>query len=224
MILDNLARPASRTADGTSGSTFAAVEPYAGDYIQAVGETRGRRRRRRKRIGIAIGPQYGTVGPAFIKDAAREAIKAERRSTCCACSPSPSTRRRSAPTEDYVSSDDGFADVAAERNARPAAGAAGADEQRPGDGRRPQEDRRRQPVHRLRRARHRHRGSSGDERGRRDPRRRRVRPDHRRGPQPRHRPDRAVDDRHQLQRGVVLRPPLLLHRRQRPLQAAEDER
>ena len=28
-----------------------------------------------KRIGITIGPQYGTVGPAFIKDAAREAIK-----------------------------------------------------------------------------------------------------------------------------------------------------
>ena len=35
-------------------------------------------------------------------------------------------------------------------------------------------------------------------------------------------PDRAVDDRHQLQRGVVLRPALLLHRRQRPVQAAED--
>ena len=27
-----------------------------------------------RRVGITIGPQYGTVGPAFIKDAAREAI------------------------------------------------------------------------------------------------------------------------------------------------------
>ena len=38
----------------------------------------------------------------------------------------------------------------------------------------------------------------------------------------RHRPDRAVDDRHQLQRRVVLRPPLLLHRRPGPVQAAQD--
>ena len=37
-------------------------------------------------------------------------------------------------------------------------------------------------------------------------------------------PDRPMDDRHGLQRGVVLRPPLLLHRRQRPVQAAEDAR
>jgi len=29
------------------------------------------------RIGIAIGPQYGTVSPGFIKEAAREAIRAE---------------------------------------------------------------------------------------------------------------------------------------------------
>lgn len=28
------------------------------------------------RVGITVGPQYGTVGPAFIKDAAREAIRA----------------------------------------------------------------------------------------------------------------------------------------------------
>ena len=30
-----------------------------------------------RRIGIAIGPQYGTVSASFIKQAAREALKAE---------------------------------------------------------------------------------------------------------------------------------------------------
>ena len=53
---------------------------------------------------------------------------------------------------------------------------------------------------------------------------RRLRPEHRRDPQQRHRPDRAVDDRHRLQRRVVLRPPLLLHRRPGPVQAAQDAR
>ena len=66
--------------------------------------------------------------------------------------------------------------------------------------------------------------TDGDELRRRAPRRRRLRPDHRRGPQQRHRPDRALDDRHRLQRRVVLRPPLLLHRRQGSLQAAQDAR
>ena len=27
-------------------------------------------------MGITIGPQYGTVGPSFLKEAAREAIRA----------------------------------------------------------------------------------------------------------------------------------------------------
>ena len=66
----------------------------------------------------------------------------------------------------------------------------------------------------MRRDRRRHR--------RRPQGRRRLRPDHRRGAQQRHRPDRALDDRHRLRRGVVLRPALLLHRRQRPVQAAQD--
>ena len=61
----------------------------------------------------------------------------------------------------------------------------------------------------------------GDELQRRAPRRRRLRPDHRRGPQQRHRRDRLLVHRHRLQRRDLLRPPLLLHRRPRPLQAAE---
>ena len=38
---------------------------------------RRRRRRRRRGSAIAIGPQYGTVSPTYVKNAAREAIDAE---------------------------------------------------------------------------------------------------------------------------------------------------
>ena len=52
---------------------FELVETYAGLFVQAVGvqesgdETAGRK------VAIAVGPQYGTVSPSFIKEATREA-------------------------------------------------------------------------------------------------------------------------------------------------------
>ncbi len=69
-----------------------------------------------KRIGITIGPQYGTVGPAFIKDAAREAIKAGDLDLLCVLgvrvrpAGARGTRRRVRRP-----STEGFANVAAER-------------------------------------------------------------------------------------------------------------
>ena len=88
------------------------VEPHAGQFIQAVGN-REEATDGPKRVGIVIGPQYGTVGPAFIKDAAREAIKAKDIDLLCvlgfAFDPSAIGK-----TDDYVSGDQGF-DVAAER-------------------------------------------------------------------------------------------------------------
>ena len=63
-------------------------------------------------------------------------------------------------------------------------------------------------------------------RRRQDPRqsawRRRVQAADRRNRLRRHRRHRALDARHRLQRGKLLRPPRLLPRRQRPLQGAED--
>ena len=56
---------------------FAAFETYAGQYIQAVGDARQRGPTRRRGSAIAIGPQYGTVSPSYVKKAAREAINAE---------------------------------------------------------------------------------------------------------------------------------------------------
>ncbi len=57
---------------------FATLEPHAGTRLQAIGERRtDDDDSAPSRIGIAIGPQYGTVSPGFIKEAAREAIRAE---------------------------------------------------------------------------------------------------------------------------------------------------
>ena len=181
------ARPASRTAGGRSGSSSTLVEPYAGDVHP------GRRRRARtptadapQRVGIAIGPQYGTVSPPFIKDAAREAIDAEDVDLLCVLGFAFD------PQVIGVTEDDvrrrlrrGLRHVAGERTLGPRPGAARADERRPAHGRGAQEDRRRQPLHRLRRARHRCSRDRRRRARRRAPRRRRLRPDDRRGAQQR---------------------------------------
>jgi adenine-specific DNA-methyltransferase len=77
-ILDNLAKAGVQNGRRQERIAFSAFETYAGDYIQAVGqrdvEVDGDTP---SRIAIAIGPQYGTVSPSFVKKAAREAIEAD---------------------------------------------------------------------------------------------------------------------------------------------------
>ena len=76
-ILDNLARPASRTrkrgrAPGLRPPRAVrrrALAPGAGEY------TRRRRAERRRIALIAIGPEHGTVGPSQVREAAKEAVK-----------------------------------------------------------------------------------------------------------------------------------------------------
>lgn len=93
---------------------FDSVEPYAATYIQAVGEREDAEAGSAKRVGITIGPQYGTVSPRFVKDAAREAIRAGDLDLLCvlAFAFDPAVLGTG---EEYVTSDDGFAEVAAER-------------------------------------------------------------------------------------------------------------
>jgi len=76
-ILDNLAKAGIQNGRRNERITFATLDFYPGQYLQAIGEqfTDGEDSAP-SRVGIAIGPQYGTVSPAFIKAAAREAIKA----------------------------------------------------------------------------------------------------------------------------------------------------
>ncbi len=224
-ILDNLAKAGIQNGRRQERIAFAAFETYAGEYIQAIGERDGEADGDApSRIAIAIGPQYGTVSPSYVKKAAREAIDAEDVDLLAILGFAFDPQVTGLTEDDGVTieaSDEGFANVAGVRKLgripvlmvrMNADLLMGEELKKTGAGNlftvfgEPDID--------LGRDRGRHR--------RRPQRRRRLRPDDRRGAQQQHRPDRALDDRHRLRRGVVLRPALLLHRRQRPVQAAED--
>ena len=94
--------------------TFDTIEPYASPYIQALGISESATEGAPRRIGLSIGPQYGTVGPTFIKEAAREAIRAGDIDLVCilgfAFDPTAVGN-----SDEYVTAEEGFAKVAAER-------------------------------------------------------------------------------------------------------------
>jgi adenine-specific DNA-methyltransferase len=73
-ILDNLRVAGVQNGRKAERLTFDDVESYAGLYIQAVG-VRDPESTGPSRVGVSIGPQYGTVSAKFVKDAAREATK-----------------------------------------------------------------------------------------------------------------------------------------------------
>lgn len=114
MILANLRTAGIQNGRRGERLTFDVVEPYADSYIQAVGERGDAPDGSPKRVGLTIGPQYGTVDPSFIKDAAREANRAGDLDLLCvlAFAFDPSVL---GVGDDYVTSDEGFANVAAER-------------------------------------------------------------------------------------------------------------
>jgi adenine-specific DNA-methyltransferase len=116
MILENLGRAGIQNGRRNERLVFASVDSYAGDYVQAVGETKVDEGVEPQRLGIAIGPQYGTVGPPFIKNAAREALKADPRLDLLAILAFSFDPQALGADQEYVSSTEGFADVAAERN------------------------------------------------------------------------------------------------------------
>jgi adenine-specific DNA-methyltransferase len=113
-ILANLRTAGIQNGRKGERLTFDTVEPYAAAHIQAVGERDGVADDTPKRVGLTIGPQYGTVGPSFIKDAAREANRAGDLDLLCvlAFAFDPSVLGSG---DEYVTSEDGFANVAAER-------------------------------------------------------------------------------------------------------------
>jgi adenine-specific DNA-methyltransferase len=113
-ILANLRTAGIQNGRRGERLTFDTVEPYAGSYIQALGEREDAPEETPSRVGLTIGPQYGTVGPAFIKDAAREANRAGDLDLLCvlAFAFDPSVLGTG---DDYVTSEEGFANVAAER-------------------------------------------------------------------------------------------------------------
>jgi adenine-specific DNA-methyltransferase len=76
-ILDNLAKAGIQNGRRNERITFASLDASAGVYLQAIGQrATDTDDAPASRIAVAIGPQYGTVSPAFIKAAAKEAIHA----------------------------------------------------------------------------------------------------------------------------------------------------
>jgi adenine-specific DNA-methyltransferase len=74
MILDNLRKAGVQNTIKKERLKFDRLDPYPGEWIHGQGwytESDGKE----KRAAICIGPEYGTVGPELVKEAAKEAVK-----------------------------------------------------------------------------------------------------------------------------------------------------
>jgi adenine-specific DNA-methyltransferase len=118
-ILDNLAKAGIQNGRRQERIAFAAFETYAGEYIQAIGGRDGEADGDApSRVAIAIGPQYGTVSPSYVKKAAREAIDSEDVDLLAILGFAFDPQVTGLTEDDGVSieaSDDGFASVAGVR-------------------------------------------------------------------------------------------------------------
>jgi adenine-specific DNA-methyltransferase len=73
-IIENLRKAGVQNTKKDERLKFETLDPFAGEWLQAAGEyTDGSGTVRR--VAIAIGPEYGTVGPELVKEAAKEALK-----------------------------------------------------------------------------------------------------------------------------------------------------
>ncbi len=72
-ILANLRAAGIQNGRKSERLVFESIDAHPGAYIQAVGA----QKESGEQVAIAIGPQYGTVSPRFIKEAAREAVDAD---------------------------------------------------------------------------------------------------------------------------------------------------
>lgn len=73
MILDNLRKAGVKGTDKSQRITFARLDTFPGEYVQAEGETDAG-----AAVRVSVGPEFGTVGEDDINKAAREAIKGSR--------------------------------------------------------------------------------------------------------------------------------------------------
>ncbi|HUY89384.1 MAG TPA: DNA methyltransferase [Pirellulales bacterium] len=74
MILDNLKKAGVQNTVKNERLKFDSLEPFAGHWLHGEGryaEADGTE----KRAAICIGPEYGTVGPELVKEAAKEAVR-----------------------------------------------------------------------------------------------------------------------------------------------------
>lgn len=79
-ILENLRSAGIQNGRKAERIEFAALTEYAGTHVQAIGErstdsASGTTDATVSQVAIAIGPEYGTVSAAFVRNAAREALE-----------------------------------------------------------------------------------------------------------------------------------------------------
>ena len=199
-ILDNLRRAGVQNTKRAERLEFLRLDPYPGVFVQGVGEYTEAGQART--VAIAIGPEFGTVGPELIRDAAKEAVHFADLLVVCGFAFDPlageeaSTLGRLTILQARMNPDLAMGDELLKKTGT------------------------RQPVHGLRRARHRRPPGGGRPAPGGDPWPRRLRPHHRRAPLLLGRRHRRLVPGHQLRRRRLLRPPRLLHRRRRPLRQA----
>jgi adenine-specific DNA-methyltransferase len=70
-ILDNLRKAGVQNTKRDERLVFDRLDLYAGEFLQAEGMYS--EREQTKRVAVCIGPEFGTVGPELLVDAAREA-------------------------------------------------------------------------------------------------------------------------------------------------------
>ncbi|GAB4000109.1 hypothetical protein [Nocardioides marmoraquaticus] len=117
-ILQNLQRAGVQNGRKSERIEFDSVDPHPGVYIQAVGNSTAPDGAE-TRVGIAIGPQYGTVSQSYAKAAVREAIQAGDIDLLCLLGFAFDASTSDVTESDGVTVDtssDGFASVAAERS------------------------------------------------------------------------------------------------------------
>ncbi|MFN8080763.1 MAG: DNA methyltransferase [Kineosporiaceae bacterium] len=129
-ILDNLVRDGVQNGRRSERIEFATLDAHAGTYLQAIGDRRLTPSASNgsaadpdvgappSRIAVAIGPQYGTVSPGFIKAAAREAINTPDVDLLCVLGFAFDPTALGVTEDDGLTveaSDEGFASVAGSR-------------------------------------------------------------------------------------------------------------
>ena len=72
MILDNLRKAGVQNTVKGERLEFTTLDPFPGRWLHAKGEYL--ENEQPKRVAVAIGPEFGTVGPELVREAAKEAV------------------------------------------------------------------------------------------------------------------------------------------------------
>jgi adenine-specific DNA-methyltransferase len=90
MVLTNLRKAGVQNTIKNERLRFERLDPYPGSWLQGAGEYK--EGDTVKRVAVSIGPEFGTVGPLQVKEAAKEAVQGLGFDMLVVCAASPSTR------------------------------------------------------------------------------------------------------------------------------------